>query len=113
MPAAPVMTASLSLTLITPPFRPQQNSLGGRAFAPRREADGAAGRGELDGVGDEVEERLLEAPLVGGQGAEIVRAVELKVDVLLAGALAGQGEDARHQAVDVDVLGLEHHVAGL
>src|SRR5277367_2462858 len=34
-------------------------------LAMRLEADRAARRGEFDGVGDQVEQRLLEAPLVG------------------------------------------------
>src|SRR5205807_4645448 len=55
---------------------------------------------------------LLEAPLVGHQGAEIGRAVEFEIEVLLARPLAGQRQDARHQAVDIDVLGLEQHVTG-
>src|SRR5579883_3610090 len=62
------------------------------------EADGAAGRREFDGVRDEVEERLLEAPLIRGDGAEIGGTIEFEVEVLLARPLARQRQHAGHEA---------------
>ncbi len=56
-----------------------------RDLARRRRAgerDRAARRRELDGVGDQVEQRLLEAPLVGRRSAEIGRAVDVELQVL-------------------------------
>ena len=45
----------------------------------RLEPDRAAGRGEFDRVRDQVEERLLQPPLVGVDRADIRRAVEARV----------------------------------
>ena len=65
--------------------------------------------GELEGVGQQVEQRLAQAPAVGGQGADIALAVDPQRDVLAARALVAQQRPREAHDVLLDVgQGLAH-----
>ena len=72
----------------------------------------ARGR-ELDRVGQEVEQRLPEAPAIGHQGADVLGAVDLQRDALMVRALVGERLDAVEQRAQVDRGDLELQIAGL
>src|SRR5579862_3094114 len=54
---------------------------------PRLDPHRAAGRGELDGVRYEVEERLLQPPLVGLDRADLGRTADRQAELLVAGEI--------------------------
>ena len=85
----------------------------GLVLDPAGDGDGAARRRELDGVGDQVAQRLLEPALVDLDRAQIGRAVDVELQVLRARPL---GHDARHgveQRLRLHRLAVERHAAGL
>ena len=83
------------------------------AVAPRGEPDGAARGREGDGVAQQVEQHLLDALLVGHHPTDVGRAVELHLQGLAPGPLAGQVEDTDQHGVQVHGVQLEGHGAGL
>ena len=83
------------------------------AVAARLQPDRAAGRGEFDGVRDQIEQRLLQPPLVGLDRADIARAAQGQGQIPVAGTLPGQRHHRLQHRADIDRTGLERHVAGL
>src|SRR5215472_14418918 len=71
----------------------------------------AARRGEFDRIGDEIEKRLLDAPLVRFGHADIGRAIQLEFELAASRALAGDAEHRFEHLANVDPFGFELHVA--
>src|SRR3546814_8945907 len=73
----------------------------------------AALAGELQRVGQQVEQRLTQAAAVSHQFAGIVVAREAQIDAAAVGALAPQGIDRLQQRVHISRLQIELEIAGL
>ena len=72
--------------------------------APGPDRNLASGLGELDRVGQEVDEDLLELTFVGPQRRQLVRDLERELQLLFAGALSNQRQRGTNEAGNVDVL---------
>ena len=81
----------------------------------RRYRDFAAFGGELDGVGDEVEQNLLDLGLVGAKRREIVRRLYRHLDAALQGLLGKETRRAlaRRRHIDLFLVQLQLAALGL
>ena len=85
------------------------------AVYSRRDRDFAAFGGELDGVGDEVEQNLLDLGLVGAERRQIVRRLYGHLDAALQGLLGEETRRAlaRRRHIDLFLLQLQPAALGL
>ena len=75
--------------------------------------DGGAGRREADRVGEQIEQHLPDAPLVGGEAADVGRRLDVERDVVLDQAVADAFGRGVHGLADVDRAEIERHRAGV
>src|SRR5215471_3386561 len=71
-----------------------------------------ARRREFDRIGDKVEERLFDAPLVSLDHPDIGRAIEFQRQLSAARALAREVDDGFQHLANLDPRGFELHIAG-
>ncbi len=79
----------------------------------RRQRHGAARRREADGVGEQIEQRLTHAPLVGDERADVGRGADRERNAGLLQAVLHAFGGGVHGLADVDVAEVERHRAGV
>ena len=77
------------------------------------DGDMAAGRGELGGIGNQVQQHLLERALVGHQQRQFRRHGDGEFLVPEGEAVGHDAANAFHDMAGIDRLGLDLHLAGL
>src|SRR4029077_14797550 len=80
-------------------------------LARRLDADCAAGRCKFNRIRDQIEQRLLDPPLVALDRAYLRRAAQLQFQTSAARALTSQRHDGLQHPANLDAPGFEHHAA--
>ena len=77
------------------------------------EGNGLAGGREAHRIGEQIEQRLAHAPLVGDEAADVGRGADLEPDAVLDQAVLHPFGGRFHGPADVDGAEIERHGAGV